>query len=105
MSCEDIKSIVEKLSPEVRDALEMQVMSQPRALNLFGVLGGNGGNGSGGNILTNIVSGLLSNLNLSGVDHLLLGTLATVTNVLGRSEYGFEVDSSWNCLIEVFSSE
>jgi hypothetical protein len=96
-SCDDIKSIIDRLSADIRKLLKVKILTQPRSLNIEGM--------SGGNLLINIVSNILSNVHVLNADEVLLHALISPTIVFPKSEFGFDVESSWGCLIHIFESD
>lgn len=81
---------------EARETLKNQILTRPRALDHIGM--------SGGHLLINLVSSVLSNLNILNADKILLNSILSPTVVFPRNEFDFNVENSWDCLVHLFES-
>ena len=95
-SCADIKTLIEQLSADIRELLKQQVLLHPRALDLTDI--------AGGNFLINILSNILSNNNVLTFDNILLHSILSPNVVIGKTDFGFDINSTWGCLTDLFSA-
>jgi hypothetical protein len=95
LTCNDIKTIIDQLSMDVREDLKQQVIHHPRALDVNGI--------TGGTFLTQILSNILQHANILNFDQILLNSILSPTIVFPKSEFGHNLDFSWNCLVELFT--
>ncbi|CAG9812035.1 unnamed protein product [Chironomus riparius] len=95
-SCADIKSLIEQLSADIRELLKQQVLLHPRLLDLNDI--------ANGNFLLNILSNILSGNEILTFDNILLHSILSPNIVIGKTDFGFDINSTWGCLIDIFSA-
>ncbi|CAG9811912.1 unnamed protein product [Chironomus riparius] len=95
LSCGDIETLVNQLSPDAREALKSRVLDRPGLLNLGEILGGN--------LLVNLLDSVVSSLNILNLDKILLDDILRPLIVMPDRD--FNTDPSWRCLVNLFESE